>query len=454
MVNENNSFFGTDGIRGKANIFPMTADVALKVGMAAGVVFRNENKNKRTKIVIGKDTRISGYMIEYAITAGIVSMGVDVLLVGPMPTPAIAHLTKSFGADAGIVISASHNPYEDNGIKFFGKDGFKISITKEKEIESLILKNNFDTSMFSKELIGKAKRIDDAAGRYIEFSKASIQNMSLSGLKIVLDCANGAAYKIAPLIFEELGAQVITINNSPNGLNINENAGALHPKTISDKVKSLKANIGIALDGDADRIIVCDEKGEVLDGDEILAIASNYFLGEKDSNKVVVATVMSNFGLEESLKNIGVKLVRTDVGDKYVIDSMRTLNAKIGGEQSGHIIFSDFASTGDGIISGLQILKIMKETGKKLSELKKVMKKYPQTLVNIRVKSKKPIESMTKIVKIINDSEKELKNEGRILVRYSGTENKCRVMVEGKNQKLIESIANNISDAIKKEIGE
>lgn len=452
---ETHNLFGTDGIRGKANIYPMTADVALKVGMAAGLVFRNKNKKTKTKIIIGKDTRISGYMIEYAITAGIVSMGVDVLLVGPMPTPAVAHLTKSFGADAGIVISASHNPYEDNGVKFFEKDGFKISIELEKKIESLALNNKFDTKSFSGKNIGKAKRIDDAAGRYIEFSKSSIQNMSLSGLKIVLDCANGAAYKIGPLIFEELGAEVVVINNSPDGTNINKNSGALYPKTLSEKVRKLKADIGIALDGDADRIIACDENGETLDGDEIIAICTNYLI-KNDSlkNNTVVSTVMANFGFEEFLKNKGVTLVRTDVGDKYVIDKMVSLNASIGGEQSGHIIFSDFASTGDGIISGLQLLKIMQTTKKKLSELKKIMNKYPQILINVKVKNKKPIDKMPKIKKAIIDGEKELKNNGRILVRYSGTENKCRVMVEGKNQNKIESIANKIADAIRMEIGE
>lgn len=452
---EKTKLFGTDGIRGKANIYPITAEIALKIGMAVGEFFKNENKNKKTKILIGKDTRVSGYMIEYAITAGIVSMGADVLLVGPMPTPAIAHLTKSFAADAGIVISASHNPSEDNGIKFFDKNGYKLFEKDEKEIEKLALKNNFKTQNFTGDKIGRAKRIDDAAGRYIEFAKASIQNQSLKGIKIALDCANGAAYKIAPLIFEELGAEVITINNSPNGLNINKNSGALHPEIVSKIVKKSKADIGISLDGDADRIIICDENGETLDGDEIIAICAKE-LKEKNllKDNVVVSTIMGNMGLQTSLKNIGIDMIRTDVGDKYVAKKMRDINASLGGEQSGHIIFSDYASTGDGIITGLQILKIMQNSKKKISQLKKVMTKYPQIIVNVKVKAKKPIDSMTDVKNAIISAEKELLKNGRINVRYSGTENKCRVMVEGKDSKKIEAIANRIAEIIRKEIGE
>lgn len=444
--------FGTDGVRGVANVYPMTSDVALRLGMAAAEVF--SNGNKRTRILIGKDTRISGYMLEYSITAGLVSMGADVLLVGPMPTPAIAHLTKSFAADAGIVISASHNPSEDNGIKFFDNNGFKLSKETEDKIEKLVLKNDFNTSLLTGKNVGKAKRIDDASGRYIEFAKGSIQNMSLKGLKIVLDCANGAAYKIAPLIFEELGADLIIMNNSPDGLNINKNSGALHPEVLSKEVKKLKANVGIALDGDADRIIMVDENGEILDGDEIIAIISKEFLKAGIlKNKNVVTTVMSNIGFELSMKKMGIEVIRTDVGDKYVSKKMREENVTIGGEQSGHIILSDYATTGDGVISGLQILSIMQKTKQKLSTLKKIMKKYPQVMINVKVTEKKSINKMKDVEKTINEIEKELGKDGRILVRYSGTENKCRIMIEGKNQKHIESLANKVADKIKKEIG-
>lgn len=448
----NHKLFGTDGVRGVANTHPMTADIALKLGMAAAQVFKNGNK--RTKILIGKDTRASGYMLEYAITAGLVSMGADVLLVGPMPTPAIAHLTKSFAADAGIVISASHNPAEDNGIKFFDKSGYKLSQELEEKIEKLVLNNHFKTEEHTGKKIGKAKRIDDAQGRYIEYAKGSIQNQSLKGLKIVLDCANGAAYKIAPLIFEELGAEVVVLNNNPDGLNINKNAGSLHPQIISEKVRRTGADVGIALDGDADRIIMVDERGEIVDGDEIIALYTKNAVDQGNMNsRLVVTTVMSNLGFEQALKNMGVDLIRTDVGDKFVAEKMRETGALLGGEQSGHIIFQEYSSTGDGVIAGLQILKVMQNTKKKLSELKKAMKKYPQILVNIKVKEKKPISQLKEASKAIKEAEKSLGKQGRILVRYSGTENKCRVMVEAKDQKTTDAIAHKIAEKIRKEIG-
>lgn len=449
---EKQKLFGTDGVRGKANVYPITAEVALKLGMAAAEVF--QNGSKKTKIVIGKDTRISGYMIEYAITAGLVSMGADVLLVGPMPTPAIAHLTKSFAADAGIVISASHNPSEDNGIKFFDKNGFKLSDEIEEKIEKLALKNNFKTSKITGKNIGRAKRIDDASGRYIEFAKGSIKNMSLKGLKIVLDCANGAAYKIAPLIFDELGAEVITLNNKPDGLNINKKSGALHPDTLSLIVKKTKADIGIALDGDADRVIIVDEKGEVVDGDEILAISAIYLKKQNALFKnSLVITHYSNLALDSLMEENRINVIRVENGDRYVIDEMRKNKYSLGGEQSGHIIFSEYSSTGDGVISALQILKIMQETKEKISVLKKALKKYPQCLINVKVKEKKQISHMKDVEKEINNIEKELGKKGRIFVRYSGTEKKCRVMVEGKDKKHVHYLANKVAEKIRKEIG-
>lgn len=446
--------FGTDGVRGTANIFPMTVDIALNLGKAAGKYFRNEHK--KTKILIGKDTRISGYMIEYAITAGITSMGVDVLLVGPMPTPAIAHLTKSFAADAGIVISASHNPAKDNGIKFFDINGHKLTEDMEKEIESLALKNHFDTSEIIGKKIGKAKRIDDAAGRYIEFAKGTISNMSLKGKKIVLDCANGAAYKIAPMIFEELGAEVYVLNNTPDGLNINKDAGALYPEMIAQAVIETKSDIGIALDGDADRVILIDENGEIIDGDETIAIIAKERKEAKrlGDNNVVVTTVMSNLGFEKSLIEHGIELYRTPVGDKYVAQKMREINSYVGGEQSGHIILSKYMTTGDGIIAALHILRIMQKTNQSLSDLKQFVKKMPQVLLNFKVAKRVHLEELTETKKIIESFRDKLGDDGRILVRYSGTENKARVMVEGINQGEIDNIAKEISKVMKKELGE
>ncbi|PLW80608.1 phosphoglucosamine mutase [Candidatus Woesearchaeota archaeon] len=442
--------FGTDGIRGKANTYPMTADIALKIGQAAAKTFRN--KKKRARILIGKDTRVSGYMIEYALTSGICSKGVDVLLVGPMPTPAIAHLTKSFAADCGIVISASHNSYEDNGIKFFGPDGFKLDDEKEKEIEGLALNNDFDTSNFSGEKIGKAYRIDDAAGRYIEFAKSSIRNKSLEGLKIVIDTANGAAYKIAPMIFDELGAEVIVVNNRPNGININKKCGATYPETIKHAVSQVKADVGIALDGDADRVIMVDENGEELDGDHIIAIAADYF---KKKNRLigntVVSTVMSNLGLRKFLEEKDIGYVETKVGDRYVVEEMRKNGQVIGGEQSGHIIFSKYTTTGDGTITALQILNIMKKEDKKLSDLRKKLIKYPQVLKNVKVDNKVPLEEIEKLQLKIKEFEKKLGDEGRMLIRYSGTENLCRVMIEGKDEKEIEEMCDSLCKIIEEE---
>ena len=435
--------FGTDGIRGKANVYPMTVDIATKVGQAVVKVLRDGNN---PKIIIGKDTRLSGYMFENAIAAGVTSMGGRAVLVGPMPTPAIAHLTKSFNADAGIVISASHNPAEDNGIKIFDSNGFKLKDEVEDEIEDFILNQEMKYDK-----IGKAIRIKNASGRYIEFAKSSIKNISLKGLKIVLDCANGAAYNIAPLVFSELGAEVIVINNTPDGSNINLNCGSEHSEVITKLVKEHNADIGVALDGDADRVIVIDENGNEVDGDTIMAIVA-LELKRKNllKNNTVVSTIMSNLGLNKCLKDNGINIVQTAVGDRNVVEEMKKSKYVFGGEQSGHIIFLDYATTGDGIISALQLLKIMKKSEKKISELAKVMTKMPQVLINVEVKEKKELKELNAF-KIIKQVEENLGENGRIVVRYSGTQNMARVMIEGEGD--IESYANQIVDAIKDEVG-
>ena len=441
--------FGTDGIRGKANQHPITPEMAVKVGKGIASYLKKKKQKEKIKIVIGKDTRLSGYMLEGALTSGIVSRGADVLLVGPMPTPAIALLTRSLNADAGIVLSASHNPAEDNGIKFFGNDGFKLNEEEEQELEEEILKEN---NGFNK--IGKAFRINDAQGRYIEFAKSSIKNTDLSGIKIALDCANGAAYHIAPKIFSELGAEVIPFGINPDGMNINHECGATNTELIQRKVLEFKADIGIALDGDADRAMFCDEKGNLIDGDQIIGVCA-LDLKERNrlENNLIVSTKMSNLGLEKKLKEHGIELIKTDVGDKYVIEEMRKRNSILGGEQSGHIIFSRYSTTGDGIISALNFLRILKNKKQKASELASTIPKFPQTLINVKVKEKKDLNEMHKVNKKINEVEIKLNGNGRTLVRYSGTENVARVMVEGANQKEIESYAQEIALEIKKEIG-
>jgi phosphoglucosamine mutase len=445
--------FGTDGVRGKANTYPITAEIAMKLGKAAAIVLRKKDKDKPV-FLIGKDTRLSGYMLENALTSGLTSMGADVFLVGPMPTPAVAHLTRSFAADAGIMISASHNPSDDNGIKFFDSIGHKLPDSVEEEIEKLVLSSELNTEHITSKEIGRAYRIDDAQGRYIEFAKGSINNLSLKGLKIVLDCANGAAYKVAPLIFKELGAEVIVLSNTPDGNNINKNCGALFPEVVKAKVLEIKADCGITLDGDADRIIMCDERGNIIDGDHIIAIAAISFLEKKKLQKdTVVVTAYTNLAFDELIKNHGGKIIRTKNGDRYVIEEMLKGGYNVGGEFSGHIIFSDFNSTGDGIIAGLQILGIMKDKNKRLSELAKALSKYPQVTINVKVKDKKPLEKMEKVQVEIKNAQKILGDKGRHLVRYSGTENLARVMIEGKDEKVIKILAEKIADAIKKEIG-
>ncbi len=445
--------FGTDGIRGVANIFPMTPEMVLSIGKATAHVFKEKCGKKKPKFVIGKDTRLSGYMIENALASGIVSVGADVLLVGPMPTPAIAHLTKSLNADAGIVLSASHNPAEDNGIKIFSEDGHKLPDNVEDEIEKYVLSGKIKTEHIKGDLIGKAHRVDDAKGRYIEFAKASVESMSLKGLRVILDCANGAAYNTAPHILSELGAEVVVLNDRPDGLNINLDCGALHPEKMMEVVKKEKAHIGIALDGDADRVIVCDEKGRSVDGDHIIAICAIDMKkrGTLVKNSVVV-TIMTNKGFDIAMARERIKVVKTKVGDRYVVDEMRKKGYVLGGEQSGHIIFSNYTTTGDGMISALQLLRIMKERGEKLSKLAECMTSLPQVLVNVDVKEKKDIKKL-KVNRNIKDAESKLGRKGRILVRYSGTENLCRIMIEGENKKEIQKIANDIAKAVKKEIG-
>jgi phosphoglucosamine mutase len=445
--------FGTDGIRGVANIFPMTPEMVLSVGKATAHVFKEKCGKKKPNFVIGKDTRLSGYMIENALTSGILSVGADVLLVGPIPTPAIAHLTKSLNADAGIVLSASHNPAEDNGIKIFSADGYKLPDDVEDEIEKYVLTENVKTEHIRGDLIGKACRVVDAKGKYIEFVKASVKSMSLKGLKLVLDCANGAAYDTAPHIFRELGAEVIVLNDRPDGLNINFDCGALHPEKMMETVKKEKADIGIALDGDADRVIVCDEKGKNVDGDHIIAICAIYMKEKGTLNKCgVVVTIMTNKGFDLAMDKTNINVVKTKVGDRYVIDEMKKKGYVLGGEQSGHIIFLNYATTGDGLISALQLLRVMKEKGEKLSKLAECMKSLPQVLINVDIKEKKDVDEL-KARKNIRDAEKKLGKKGRVLVRYSGTQNLCRVMIEGENEKEIGKMSNDIAKAIKKEIG-
>lgn len=444
--------FGTDGVRGTANTYPITSEVAMKLGKAAAIVLRNDKK--RPKIVIGKDTRLSGYMLENALTSGILSVGGDVYLVGPMPTPAVAHLVKSFAADAGIVISASHNPAKDNGIKFFSNQGLKLSDETEQKIEALFFSGNISTDHINGEKIGKAYRIDDAAGRYIEFAKSAIANRSLSGLKVVLDCANGAAYKIAPLILQELGAEVIVKFNNPNGLNINLDCGATHPEVTTKEVVDQNADLGITLDGDADRVILIDEKGNVVDGDQILAIAALDMIEKGELNKkTLVATDYSNLGLDRAIKKAGGKVVRVKNGDRYVIEEMLKQGYNLGGEQTGHIIFFNYTMTGDATIATLKILDIIKQSGKTLSELASCMKKFPQVLINVNVKEKKDIEDISELKEIIENVKNELGENGRTLIRYSGTENILRIMVEGEDKERITKLAKEIAVAAEEAIG-
>ena len=461
MSNHQRKLFGTDGIRGVANIEPVTAETALKLGRAAAHVFSSlaspgHAAGGKRKVVLGKDTRLSGYMLENAMVAGLTSLGVDVLVIGPLPSPGVAFITRSLRADAGIVLSASHNPYEDNGIKFFRHDGYKLDDEIEARIEGLVFSGEIESIRPTATKIGKAFRIDDALGRYVEFAKQSFpRGKTLESLRIAIDCANGAAYKSSPCILRELGAEVEVFHNQPSGTNINAGCGSTHPEEIQRIVRETGAHVGITHDGDADRVLLCDETGEVVDGDEIMAIAAVDFLrrGCLDGN-ALVATVMSNFGLDETIAAEGGRVLRTKVGDRYVIEEMLRGGHNVGGEQSGHMIFRDFATTGDGIVSALQILRVMVDSGKPLSELKKILKKYPQAQRNLRVREKPPVESLKDVPALLAAAEAALGGKGRVLLRYSGTEPKIRLLIEGRDQDLINSHADRIAEALSSEIGE
>ena len=445
--------FGTDGIRGVANVDPMTGEIAMQLGRAISHIFK-EVKGKH-RIVVGKDTRLSGYMLETALASGICSMGADVMLVGPLPTPGIAFITTSMRANAGVVISASHNPYYDNGIKIFSQDGFKLPDEMEHQIEELILSNHLHSLRPTAREVGKAYRIDDAIGRYVVFLKNTFPNhLSLDGLRIALDCANGAAYRVAPTVFEELGAEVMPIGIEPNGENINERCGSLHPKVVSQLVLEKGADLGIALDGDGDRIVFVDRKGTQVDGDYILAICALQMLSENRLKKgTLVTTVMSNIGLDRAITEAGGEVIRTRVGDRYVVEEMVRGDYNLGGEQSGHTIFLDYNTTCDGILTALQVLAIMKQKGRSLDELAKVMEPLPQVLYNVEVKEKKNLSEFPEIEKRIREIEKSLRHSGRILIRYSGTEPLLRIMVEGEDETELHRFAQDLIGLIKKHLG-
>jgi len=445
--------FGTDGIRGVANLDPMTSEMAMQLGRAAAHIFMR--RTGRHQIVIGKDTRVSGYMLESALTSGICSMGVDVLLVGPIPTPAVAFLTRSLRADAGVIISASHNPYQDNGIKFFSSDGFKLPDDVEARIEHLIVSNEISHLRPTANLIGKAYRIDDADGRYIEFTKQSLpRDLDFQGIKLVIDCANGAAYKVAPIILRELGAKIEVIGNKPDGMNINAGCGAVHPEKLQEAVLRHQANIGIALDGDADRAIFVCEKGTIIDGDHIMAaLGLDLHHNGLLSKQTLVGTTMSNFGLELSMSKAGIQLVRTPVGDRYLLERMQAEGYNFGGEQSGHFIFLDHNTTGDGLISTLQVLSLMKRTKQPLSELAKAMSAVPQVLLNVKVARKPDLTSIPDVAKAIRDGEQSLNGCGRVLVRYSGTEPLLRIMVEGEQSTVIQGVAERLAAVVRTHLG-
>ena len=452
--------FGTDGVRGTANVEPVTAETALKLGRAAAYVFKNLERQSRGrgkhKIVIGKDTRLSGYMLENAISSGILSMGVDVLFIGPLPTPGVAYATRSLRADAGIVITASHNPYADNGIKFFRADGYKLDDKIEDEIENLVFSGEIENIRPTADAVGKAVRIDDALGRYIEFAKASFpRGLTLEGVRIVVDCAHGAAYKSTPCVLRELGAEIIVYGNQPDGMNINQDCGSMHPEAMCRRVVEHKAHLGIAHDGDADRVLLCDEKGNLIDGDDIMAIAALDMLAQKKlAGKTLVATVMSNAGLEAAIKTAGGRVIRTAVGDRNVIDEMLRHGFNFGGEQSGHLIFRDFGTTGDGLVAALQMLRIVKARQMPLSKLAKCWTRFPQLITNVGVREKIPFEQLDGVLKLVKQAEAELKSAGgRVLLRYSGTEPKARLLLEGRDAKVLEKWSQKITGAIQKQIG-
>jgi phosphoglucosamine mutase len=443
------AYFGTDGIRGEANRFPMTAEVALRVGMAAGKLFMSKD-DRRHLVVIGKDTRLSGYMIEPALVAGFTSVGMDVRLFGPLPTPGVAMMTRSLRADLGVMISASHNHYADNGIKLFGPDGYKLSDERELEIEAL-MDQGLQENLAAPAALGRVQRIDDCQARYVEIAKATFpRRLNLSGMRIVIDCANGAAYKVAPEALYELGAEVIPLGVSPNGFNVNEECGSTAPAAMQKLVKEYRADIGIALDGDADRLVICDEKGQIVDGDQIMALIADHWAAKgRLAGGGVVATVMSNLGLERFLKARKLKLERTPVGDRAVMMRMREGGFNLGGEQSGHIILSDFSTTGDGLLAALQVLAVLKESDKPMSALARQFEPVPQKLENVRFASGKPLEN-EEVKAAMAEAEQRLNGCGRILVRASGTEPLIRIMAEGDDEKLVSQVVKEIAGAVKR----
>ncbi|TDR37183.1 phosphoglucosamine mutase [Aquamicrobium defluvii] len=439
-------YFGTDGIRGRANKFPMTAEIAMRVGMAAGLSF--QRGSHRHRVVLGKDTRLSGYMIENAMVAGLCAAGMDVFLLGPIPTPAVAMLVRSLRADMGVMISASHNPYQDNGIKLFGPDGYKLSDEIEARIEAM-LDDGVEMALADPDALGRAKRVDGVHDRYIEFAKRTLpRSMSLSGLRIVIDCANGAAYKVAPAALWELGAEVIAINDDPNGFNINKECGSTHPAGLQRKVHEVRADIGIALDGDADRVVIIDENGEIVDGDQIMAlIAESWHQNGRLSGKGVVSTIMSNLGLERFLAGLKLELHRTKVGDRYVVEHMRANGLNVGGEQSGHIVLSDFSTTGDGLVSALQVLACIKRQNKPVSEVARKFEPVPQLLKNVRISGGAPLEEK-QVKEAIAEAQNRLGKGGRLVIRPSGTEPLIRVMAEGDDRALVETVVDDIVQVI------
>jgi phosphoglucosamine mutase len=447
--------FGTDGIRGTANQFPMTPDIVMKVGQAMGhLLMKNpRRRNSHPKVVIGKDTRLSGYMVELALTSGLNSMGVHVELLGPLPTPGIGFVTRNMRADAGIVISASHNAYMDNGIKIFGADGYKIPDTMEREIEALVF-TDMTSMLAGSNDIGRSKRIDDADGRYVVYAKNAFPlEHTLEGMRVVLDCANGASYKVAPAIFQELGAELIVLGNAPNGFNINDKSGALYPAKVAEAVLQYRADVGISLDGDADRVVMVDDKGRIVNGDHILAIAALH-LKERGAlrKNTVVATQMSNFGLDKLMNENGIDVVRTDVGDKYVVEEMRRNDYCLGGEQSGHIIFLDQSTTGDGCVAALNVLAVMKASGQTLSDLNEKMEDVPQVLINTRVRRREELAKIKGYKELVGEIEKKLKGKGRVFIRFSGTEPLIRVLVEGPDRTEISKYAEQIASLLEKEL--
>ncbi len=448
--------FGTDGVRGVANAEPMTVETALAIGQGVAAVLKSGDA--RRKVILGKDTRLSGYMFENALVAGICSMGLDVLVVGPLPTPAVAFLSRNMRCEAGIVISASHNPFQDNGIKIFGRDGFKLADATEAQVEKYVFEvMNGEGSAPRPEpgQVGRARRIDDAPGRYIVFLKNSFPvPYTLDGLTIGIDCAHGATYKVAPAVFSELGAEIKVIGNQPDGTNINNGVGALHPENLAEIIKADGVDLGLAFDGDGDRIIMVDENGEVVDGDEIMAICAQDLMSRGQLKKAtLVSTVMSNLGLEIALRERGIRMLRTQVGDRYVVEAMRAGGYNLGGEQSGHILFLDHNTTGDGIASALQVLGVMVRTGKPLSELKKIMQRLPQVLINLKVSDKPPLSQSPALVKAMEAAEKRLGEDGRLLLRYSGTEPKLRIMVEALDDQMMNQVAQDLKEVVVAELG-